>query len=65
VNDPVKGEMMNGNSLGEAIQKLKPNVHARQEAIIGNKQALDDMEKSIAPNKATGASGRPTAAVDK
>jgi hypothetical protein len=63
VNDQVNGEMMNGNSLGEAIQKLKPNVDARQEA--GNQQALDDMEKLIAPNKATGASGRPTAAVDK
>jgi hypothetical protein len=42
VNDQVKGEMMNGNSLGEAIQKLKPNVNARQEAIKGNQQALDE-----------------------
>jgi hypothetical protein len=52
VNDPVNGEMMTDNSLGEAIQKLKPNVDARQEA--GNQQALDDMAKSIAPNKAAG-----------
>lgn len=63
--DQVKGEMMNGNSLGEAIHKLKPNVDARQEAIKGNQEALDDMEKSIASNKAAGASGRPTAAVGK
>jgi hypothetical protein len=43
--DQVKGEMMNGSSLGEAIHKLKPNVDARQEAIKANQQALDDMEK--------------------
>jgi hypothetical protein len=43
--DQVKGEMMNGSSLGEAIHKLKPNVDARQEAMKGNQQALDDMEK--------------------
>jgi hypothetical protein len=43
--DDVKGEMMNGSSLGEAIHKLKPNVDARQEAITANQQALDDMEK--------------------
>jgi hypothetical protein len=63
--DQVKGEMMNGNSMGEAIQKLKPNVDARQEAMKGNQQALDDMEKSMASNKAAAASGCPTAAVDK
>lgn len=63
--DQLKGEMMNGSSLGEAIHKLKPNVDARQEAIKGNQQALDDMEKSTASNKGAGAGGRPTAAAGK
>ncbi len=44
--DQLKSEMMNGNSLGEAIHKLRPNVDARHEAIRANQQALDDMEKS-------------------
>jgi hypothetical protein len=50
--------MMNGNSLGEAIHKLKPNVDARQEAIKANQQALNDMEKSTAPTKAANAAGK-------
>jgi hypothetical protein len=56
--DQLKGEMMNGNSLGEAIHKLKPNVDARQEAIKANQQALNDMEKSTAPTKAANAAGK-------
>jgi hypothetical protein len=57
--DQLKTEMTNGNSLGEAIHKLKPNVDARQEAIKANQQALNDMEKSsMAPNKAATAAGR-------
>ena len=42
----LKTEMTNGSSLGQAIHKLRPNVDAREQAIKGNQQALDDMEKS-------------------
>ena len=45
--DQLKSEMMNGSSLGQAIHKIEPNDDARQEAIKGNQQALDDMEKSM------------------
>lgn len=47
----LKAEMMNGSSLGEAIHKLRPNVDARQQAITGNQQALDDMERSMTSSK--------------
>lgn len=43
--------MMSGDSLGQAIHELKPNVDARHEAIKANQQALEDMEKSAASNK--------------
>jgi hypothetical protein len=57
--DQLKTEMTNGNNLGEAIHKLRPNVDARQEAIKANQQALNDMEKSsMAPNKAATAAGK-------
>lgn len=38
---------MNASSLGQVIHKLEPNDDARQAAIKGNQQALDDMEKSM------------------
>jgi hypothetical protein len=53
--DQLKSEMMNGSSLGQAIHKFKPNADARQEAIKGNQQALDDMEKSAAAKKSAAA----------
>ena len=45
--DQLKSEMMNASSLGQAIHKIEPNIDARQAAIKGNQQALDDMEKSM------------------
>lgn len=50
--DQLKTEMMNGNSLGQAIHKLKPNVDENREAIKANDQASIDMNKSKATNKA-------------
>lgn len=50
--DQLKTKMMNGDSLGQAIQGLKPNVNAKQEAIKANQQALEDMEKSMGATKA-------------
>ncbi|OGQ74817.1 MAG: hypothetical protein A3G40_06190 [Deltaproteobacteria bacterium RIFCSPLOWO2_12_FULL_57_22] len=49
--DQLKAKMMNGDSLGQAIYELRPNVNAKQEAIKANQQALEDMEKSVASNK--------------
>jgi len=57
--DQLKTEMTNG-SLGEAIHKLKPNVDSRQEAMKANQQALDDMEKSMASNKAAASRDKST-----
>ncbi len=54
--DQLKGKMVNGRSLGQAIHELRPNVNAREEAIKGNEQALQDMEKSMAQSKSV--SGR-------
>jgi hypothetical protein len=56
--DQLKKEMVSGSSLGEAIHKLKPNVDARQESIRANQQALDDMENSMASDKAAQGSRR-------
>ena len=49
--DQLKGKMMSGENLGQAIHELKPGVDAHQEAIKGNQQALDDMEKSMAAHR--------------
>ncbi|SRR5712692_3047966 len=49
--DDLKAKMMNGDSLGQAIHELKPNVDAKKETIKANQQALEDMEKSAGSNK--------------
>lgn len=59
--DQLKAKMMNGDSLGQAIHELRPNVNARQEAIKANEQALEDMEKSAGSNKAATAGSSPAA----
>ena len=51
--DQLKTKMMNGDSLGQAIHELKPNVDAKKETIKANQQALEDMEKSVGSNKST------------
>lgn len=56
--DQLRTEMMSGSSLGQAIHKLKPNVDVRQESIKANQQALDDMENSLASDKAAQGSRR-------
>ncbi len=59
--DQLKAKMMNGDSLGQAIHELRPNVNVRQEAIKANEQALEDMEKSAGSNKAATAGVSPAA----
>jgi hypothetical protein len=47
----LKGEMLGGKSLGQAIHELKPSANAHEEAIKANKQALKDMEESFGGHK--------------
>jgi hypothetical protein len=49
--DQLKTEMMNGSSLGESVQKLRPNVDSRHESIKANEQALHDIEESVGRGK--------------
>jgi hypothetical protein len=47
----LKGEMMGGKSLGQAIHELKPSANAHEEATKANRQALKDMEESSGGHK--------------
>ena len=42
----LKAKMTSGDSLGKAIQTLKPDANAKAEAKKGQKQANDDMKES-------------------
>ena len=42
----LKGQMMEGKSLGQAIHELKPSANAHEEAAKANRQARKDMAAS-------------------
>lgn len=44
--DSLKAEMMEGKSLGQAIQQLKPGVDAPQEALKADEQARRDIHEA-------------------
>ena len=63
--DQLKAKLVGTSamSLDKAIEELKPEANAREEAIKANEQALVDMEKSLALGKSAAVGRGPSPAV--